>query len=119
MFSVCICARFQTNSKEAYLTTTKCIFRYLIGSNNLGLCFKKEKDYILVGYCGVDYARDCIERKSTSGWCDFIGENLVSWKTKRQVTITLSTTEEKYNSVVSCCSQLLLINHQLESYSIH
>jgi len=44
----------------------KRIFRYLIGTTTLGLCFKKKKDFRLVDYCDIDYAIDRIERKRTS-----------------------------------------------------
>jgi len=49
----------------------------------------------LVGFCNADYVGDRIERKSTSGNCQFLGENMISWASKRQTTIALSTTEEE------------------------
>jgi len=61
----------------------------------------------LVGFCDVDYAGDRIERKSTSGNCHFLGENLISWASKRQATIVMSTAEAEYISAASCCTQLL------------
>jgi len=61
----------------------------------------------LAGLCDADYAGDKIERKSTSGNCRFLGENLISWASKRQSTIALSTTEAEYISAASCCTQLL------------
>ena len=85
----------------------KHIFRYFIGTPNLGLCFKREKEYRLLGYCNADFARDIVERKSTSGGCHFVGGCLVSWTSKKQGTIALLTAEAKYISAVSCCSQLM------------
>jgi len=55
LFSVCLCARFQPNPRESHLTTIKRIFRYLKGTTNLGLLYKKSLDYKLVGFCDVDY----------------------------------------------------------------
>jgi len=89
MFSVCLCARFQSDLRETHLTAVKRIFRYLKGTTNLGLLYKKSLDYKLVGFCDADYAGDMIERKSTSGNCQFLGENLISWASKRQATIAL------------------------------
>ena len=66
----------------------------------------------------ADYAGDRIERKSTSGNCQFLGDNLISWASKRQATIALSTLEAEYISVASYCTQLLLMKHQLEDYQI-
>ena len=62
---------------------------------------------MLVGFCDADYVGDRIERKSTSGNCQFLGDNLISWASKRQATIVLSTTEAEYISAASCCTQQL------------
>ena len=67
LFSVCLCARFQSDLRESHLTAIKKIFRYLKGTTNLGLLYRKSLDYQLVGFCDADYASDKIERKSTSG----------------------------------------------------
>ena len=67
LFSLCLCAKFQSDPRESHLTVVKRIFRYLKGTTNLGLLYRKSLDYQLVGFCDVDYAGDWIERKSTSG----------------------------------------------------
>ena len=87
LFSVCLCARFQSDPRESHLTAVKRIFRYLKGTTNLGLLYRKSLDYKLVGFYYVDYAGDRIERKSTSGNCQFLGENLISWASKRQLLV--------------------------------
>jgi len=107
LFSVCLCARFQSDPRESHLTVVKRIFRYLKGTTNLGLLYKKSLDYQLVGFCDADYVGDKIERKSTSDNCQFLGENLISWASKRQATIDMSTTRVEYISAVSCCTQLI------------
>ncbi|KAK2367888.1 putative mitochondrial protein [Trifolium repens] len=118
LYSVCLCARFQSDPREPHLTAVKRIFRYLKGTTSLGLLYKKSFDCKLVGFCDADYAGDKIERKSTSGNCQFIGENLISWASKRQATIALSTTEAEYISAAKCCTQLLWMKYQLEDYNI-
>jgi hypothetical protein len=118
LFSVCLCARFQSDPRESHLTDVKRIFRYLKGITNLILLYKKSLDYKLVRLCDADYAGDKIERKFTSGNCQFIGENLISWASKRQATIPLSTAEAEYISAAKCCTQLLWMKHQLEDYQI-
>ena len=54
--SVCICARFQSAPRESHLTVVKRIFKYLKGTANLGLFYRKSSDYSLVGYCDADFA---------------------------------------------------------------
>ena len=90
LFSVCLCARFQSDPRESHLTAVKRIFRYLKGTTNLGLLYRKSLDYQFVGFGDADYAGDKIERKSTSGNCQFLGENLISWASRsKQLLICL------------------------------
>jgi len=70
----------------------------------------------LVGLCYADYR---IERKSTSRNCQFLGENLIFWASKRQATIALSTAEAEYISAASCCTQLIFMKYHLEDYQIN
>ena len=102
LFSVCICARFQSDPRESHLTAVKRILKYLKGTANLGLFYRKSSDYSLVGYCDADFARDRVERKRTSRSFQFLGDNLISWTSKRQSTIALSTTEAKYIAAAGC-----------------
>jgi len=118
LFSVCLCARFQSDPREPHLTAVKRIFWYLKGTTNLGLLYKKSSDYKLVGFCDANYASDRIERKSTSGNCQFLGDNLIPWASKRQATIALSTVKAEYISAACCCTQLLWMKHHLEDYEI-
>jgi len=70
----------------------------------LGLLYRKSLDYQLVGFCDADYAGDKIERKSTSGNYQFLGENVISWANKKQAIIVMSTAEAEYISAASCCT---------------
>src|SRR3954469_16452290 len=119
LFSVCLCARFQSDPRESHLTAVKRILRYLKGTTNVGLVYRRSKDYNLVGFCDADYAGDRIERKSTSGSCQFLGSHLISWYSKKQATIALSTTEAEYVAAAGCSTQMLWMRSQLEDYQIY
>ncbi|GAU48747.1 hypothetical protein TSUD_241680 [Trifolium subterraneum] len=118
VFAVGLCARFQTSPKESHLIAVKRIFRYLVGTPDVGLWYKKGSHFDLQAYCDADYAGDKIERKSTSGACQFLGEALVSWCCRKQNTIALSTTEAEYVAASNCCSQVIWIKNQLEDFSL-
>jgi len=60
LFSVCLCARFQSDPRESHLTAVNRIFMYLKGTTNLGLLYRKSLDYKLIGFCDADYAGDRI-----------------------------------------------------------
>ncbi|GAU32747.1 hypothetical protein TSUD_323150 [Trifolium subterraneum] len=77
VFAVGLCARFQTSPKESHLIAVKRIFRYLVGTPDVGLWYKKGSHFDLQAYCDADYAGHKIERKSTSGACQFLGEALL------------------------------------------
>jgi hypothetical protein len=81
--------------------------RYLVLTPNLGLWYPKGSHFELLGYSDVDYAGCKVNRKSTSGTCQFLGWSIVSWSSKKQNSIALSTTEAEYVTAGSCCAQLL------------
>ena len=118
MFSTCLCARFQAEPKESHLVAVKRIFRYLKGTPNLGLWYPKESGFQLVGYSDSDYAGCKVDRKSTTGSCQFLGNRLVSWFSKKQQSVSSSTAEAEYIAAGSCCAQLLWIRNQLMDYGI-
>ncbi|KAI3718424.1 hypothetical protein L6452_19295 [Arctium lappa] len=79
MFSTCLCARFQANPKESHLHFVKRIFRYLKGTKNIGLWYPENSGFDLVAYTDSDYGGCKLDRKSTSGSCQFLGGKLVLW----------------------------------------
>ena len=118
MFATCLCARFQADPRESHLIDVKRIFRYLKGSPNLGIWYPKDTDFNLVGYTDSDYAGCRIDRKSTSGSCQFLGRRLVSWYSKKQHSASTSTTEAEYIAAGSCCAQILWMRNQLQDYGL-
>nr|AAM08642.1 Putative copia-type pol polyprotein [Oryza sativa Japonica Group] len=119
MLSVCMCARFQAAPKECHLVAMKRILRYLVHTPNLGLWYPKGARFDLIGYANVDYAGCKVDRKSTSGTCQFLGRSLVSWSSKKQNSVVLSTTEAEYVSAGSCCAQLLWMKQTLRDYGLN
>ena len=106
------------NLKESHLSIVKRIMRYLLGTINLGLWYPKNSSYNLVRYFDSDFAGYKIDRKSTSGTCHFIGSALVSWHSKKQNSVALSTVEAEYISTGSYCAQILWISQQLFDYGL-
>ncbi|GKA98135.1 putative ribonuclease H-like domain-containing protein [Tanacetum coccineum] len=83
MFAVCPCARYQVNPKVLHLHVVKRIFRYLKGQPKLGLWYPKDLPFDLVAYTDSDYAKVSLDRKSTTGGCQFLGSRLISWQCKK------------------------------------
>ncbi|GJS62677.1 putative reverse transcriptase, RNA-dependent DNA polymerase [Tanacetum coccineum] len=116
MFEVCACARFQVNPKVLHLHAVKRIFRYLKGQPKLSLWYPKDSPFDLVAYTDSDYARASLDRKSTTGGCQFLGCRLISWQCKKQTVVANSTTEAEYIAASNCCGQVLWIQNQLLDY---
>ena len=80
MFVVCACSRFQINPKTSHLHAVKRIFKYLIGKPNLGLWYPKDSSFNLEALSDSDYDGASLDRKSTTGVCQFLGRSLISWQ---------------------------------------
>ncbi|GJX78725.1 putative ribonuclease H-like domain-containing protein [Tanacetum coccineum] len=116
MFVVCACARFQVTPKVLHLHAVKRIFRYLKGQPKLGLWYPKDSPFDLEAYSDSDYAGASLDRKSTTGGCQFLGSRLISWQCKKQTIVANSTTEAEYVAAASCCGQVLWIQNQMLDY---
>jgi len=89
VFVVGLCAIFQTCAKESQLIAVKGILRYLVGTTDLGLWYRKGSSFDLAAYCDADYAGDKVERKSTSGTCQFLGQALIGWSCREKVLVLI------------------------------
>ena len=96
MHDVGMVGRFQFAPKQSHLVTVKRIFKYLKGTMTYGLQYPRNQNFQLIAYSDADWANCLGERKSTSGGAFFLGDSLVAWMSKKQGSITLSTTEDEY-----------------------
>ncbi|GJW28864.1 putative ribonuclease H-like domain-containing protein [Tanacetum coccineum] len=95
MFAVCACSRFQVTPKTSHLNAVKRIFRVSI--------------FNLEAYSDSDYAGANLDRKSTTGDCQFLGRRLISWQCKKQTIMATSTTEAEYVAAANCCGKFAWI----------
>nr|GEU87946.1 hypothetical protein [Tanacetum cinerariifolium] len=110
------CACFQVTPKASHLHAVNKIFRYLKGKPHLGLWYPKDSPFDLVAYSDSDYVGASLDRKSTTGGCQFLGCRLISWQCKKQTVVATSSTEAEYVAAASCCAQVLWIQNQLLDY---
>ncbi|GJR52483.1 putative ribonuclease H-like domain-containing protein [Tanacetum coccineum] len=119
MFVVCACARFQVTPKVSHLHAVKRIFRYLKGQPKLGLWYPRDSPFDLEAFSDSDYAGASLDRKSTTGGCQFLGKRLISWQCKKQTVVANSTTEAEYVAAANCCGQVLWIQNQMLDYGFN
>ncbi|KAK1564465.1 hypothetical protein Q3G72_003838 [Acer saccharum] len=118
-FSVGVCARYQSDPKESHLSSVKRVIRFVNGTSNYGIWYSFDTNPSLVGYSDADWAGNCDDRKSTSGGCFFLGNNLVSWFCKKQNSISLSTAKAEYIAAGSGCTQLIWMKQMLVDYGFN
>jgi hypothetical protein len=116
MFNICMCARFQAESKKCHLRAIKRIMIYLVHTPNLVLCYPKCSKFDLIRYSNADHVRCMVDRKSTSGTCHFLGRSLVSWPSKKQNFVALSIAGAEYIVVGHCCAQLFWMRQTLKDF---
>ncbi|GKB47251.1 hypothetical protein Tco_0898004 [Tanacetum coccineum] len=97
---------FQVTPKTSHLHAVKRIFRYLKGKPKLGLWYPRVSSFDLEAYSDSDYAGANLDRKSTTGGCQFLGRRLISWQCKKQTIMATSTTEAEYVAAANCCGQV-------------
>ncbi|GJX38630.1 putative ribonuclease H-like domain-containing protein [Tanacetum coccineum] len=116
MFVVCACSRFQVQPKASHMHAVKRIFRYLKCQPTLGLLYPKDSPLELIAYSDSDYAGASLNRKSTTGGCQFLSCRIVSWQCKKQTIVANSTIEAEYIAASNCCAQVLWLQNQLLDY---
>lgn len=105
MYGVSLLSRFMRSPKKSHLIAAKRVLRYVKGIAKYGILFPygMQKDELkLVGYTDSDFGGDQVERKSTSGNILFMNTTPISWSSKKQTIVALSSCEAEY--VAGCHS---------------
>jgi hypothetical protein len=97
-FAVNTLSQFLVEPRRVHLVAAKHVMRYLKGTMDYGLSYD---DFTLTGYTDVDWAGSVADKKSTSGCCFSLGSAMISWQSRKQSSISLSTAETEY---IAACS---------------
>jgi hypothetical protein len=95
-YSVSILSRFMQEPRESHWNLAKRVLRYIQGTKDFDLLYKRNKKFTLVGYSDADFAGDIDDKTSTSGHLMNMGSTTLSWNCKKKTTIANSSTEAKY-----------------------
>ncbi|GJZ20585.1 ribonuclease H-like domain-containing protein [Tanacetum coccineum] len=104
---------YMHDPREPHFAALKRIMRYVQGTLDLGLHLYASATTSLVGYTDADWAGCPSTRRSTSGYCVFLGDNLLSWSAKRQHTISRSSAEAEYRGVANVVAETAWIRNLL------
>jgi hypothetical protein len=114
-FSVCLVARYMERPTEIHVAAVKRIMRYLKGSLSFGIWYRSGDvdDLQMIGWTDSDYAGDSDDRKSTSGYVFKLASGAISWSSKKQPIVTLSTTEAEFVAAASSACQAVWLRNVL------
>ncbi|KAK2993178.1 hypothetical protein RJ640_030802 [Escallonia rubra] len=97
-------SRFMQAPKKPHLEAARRILKYLQGTIDFGIMYRRG-GYKINGFCDADYAGDKSTRRSTTGYCFNLGSGAISWCSKRQPTVSLSTTEAEYRAAAMAAQE--------------
>nr|GEY72680.1 retrovirus-related Pol polyprotein from transposon TNT 1-94 [Tanacetum cinerariifolium] len=117
-FAVCMCARYQKKPTKKHLHAVKRIFKCLRGTVNKGLWYLKDSSIALTAYADTDHVGCQENRRRTAGSMQLLGDRLVSWSSKRQKSVVISSTEFECIALSSCCAQVLWMRSHLTNYGL-
>lgn len=115
--AVSILSRFQDSANNTLLVALKRVLRYIKHTINYKLVYKCD-DGKLLGFCDADWGGDLRDRKSTTGYCFIFSNCLISWCSKRQSTVSISSTEAEYVAMSMASSEACWLINLLNDFNI-
>ncbi|KAL3642758.1 hypothetical protein CASFOL_013573 [Castilleja foliolosa] len=117
-FTVHKLSQFVSQPREPHSKAVHHLLRYIKKSPGLGVFYSSNSDLTLNAYSDADWASCPDTRRSTSGFCVFLGSSLISWKAKKQVTVSRSSAEAEYRSMALVASEITWLAQLLEDLQI-
>jgi transposase InsO family protein len=112
-FAVQHLSQFSSNPDNSHLTAAKRVLRYLNGTRNLGITYSDTGDIKLTGYSDADWAADLTDRRSTSGFVFMLAGGPITWSSKKQPTVALSTMEAEYMALSHATREVIWLRNVL------
>ncbi|KAK9159705.1 hypothetical protein Syun_006046 [Stephania yunnanensis] len=117
-YAVHVVSQFMSGPRTAHFTAVLRILRYVKCTLFHGLHFSDNSPLVLSGYSDADWAGDPTDRCSTTGYCFFLGNSLISWRSKKQTVTSRSSTESEYRALADATSELLWLRWLLEDMGV-
>ncbi|XP_026431824.1 uncharacterized protein LOC113329070 [Papaver somniferum] len=116
--AVHIVSQFMTSPRSTHFAVELRILNYIKGTLYQGLHFSSNLDLRLRGYSDSDWAGDVTDRRSTTGYCLFLGNSLISWRSKKQTVVSRSSAEDEYRALAHTTSEIVWIRCLLQDMGV-
>lgn len=111
-------SQFMAHPTKSHLGAARRVLRYLKSCPSKDLFFKRDSPTHLIGFNDADWATCVDTRRSITGYCFFLGNSLISWKTKKQNTVSRSSSEVEYRALATSTCELQWLSYLLDDLKI-
>jgi Reverse transcriptase (RNA-dependent DNA polymerase) len=118
-YAVNMLSQFMHNPRQPHMDAATRVLRYLKSSPGKGILMSSESSHQLSAFCDSDWASCPTTRRSITGYCTFLGSSPISWRTKKQNTVSRSSAEAEYRSMAVATCELLWLKALLADMGIH
>ncbi|XP_048267037.1 secreted RxLR effector protein 161-like [Bombus terrestris] len=115
MYAVSALSCFNDNPKRSHWLSAKRVLRYLKGTSNIGLCFRDTGDD-LTGYTDSDWGGDIVDRKSRTGFIFKLSNSAISWESRKQKSVAISSTEAEYMALTEATREAVYLRRFLNKF---
>ncbi|XP_026415821.1 uncharacterized protein LOC113311189 [Papaver somniferum] len=116
--AVHIVSQFMYTPRSTHYAAVLIILRYIKGSLHQGMCFLSKSDLTLQAYSDSDWVGDITDKKSITGYCVFLGDSLISWRSKKQSVVSRSSAEAAYRELAHTTSELIWLRWLLRDMGV-
>ncbi|XP_039120642.1 secreted RxLR effector protein 161-like [Dioscorea cayenensis subsp. rotundata] len=114
LYVVGLLNRYMAHPTTFHLQAAKHVLRYIKGTTTFGVFYRQGGNHQLVGYSDSDYAGDVEDRRSTLGFQFLLSSGVVSWSSRKQPIVKLSTTEAEFVTAFACACQAVWLRRMME-----
>ncbi|XXG46179.1 hypothetical protein AAC387_Pa02g1092 [Persea americana] len=118
VYSVQLLSQFMQDPRTTHMDAATRVLRYLKGTPGHGIMLSSSTSLTLSSFCDSDWAGCPMTRRSTTGFCIFLGSNPISWKTKKQTTVSRSSAEAEYRAMATLTSELQWLQYLLQDLRV-